>query len=397
MAEPLTLACVATEPAFIVRAPAAIVPLVVSYPVPLRVIDWPGTAVAGVTVIERNPIVKSKAASLVVRLMFTLWTPSPMEAGILNLNGTRAAVLPEVGIAVIPGEVAFSAAVAPIVTLVAPTMVSPGSKSTKSTVTVDPGFELVDRGVAPAFCVNTVVLTSLIPLLSVTQTYPPALVPEPRVIVPEKTPVESIVPDPLNATPPAPVVGGVVACGFNRILQSSQLVLNPPPVTVNVAPRAAVVGLNFVNAVIADNVEVIAVVSVDDFTVNVPVVLLAVCAACLTFGLTIPAACVNVITTSAPTVAELAAIPSSPVLAVLSMSGTVMVTARPSTVTSEALFNRPAVPDPPVITEAFNLTAEAAIDDGTVNFEPNVTVSVPPTGIADIPAPPVAPVTVIVY
>jgi hypothetical protein len=202
-----------------------------------------------------------------------------MEAGILNLNGTRAAVLPEVGIAVIPGEVAFSAAVAPIVTLVAPTMVSPAKKSTKSTVTVDPGFELVDRGVAPAFCVNAVVLTSLIPLLSVTQTYPPALVPEPRVIVPAKTPVESIVPDPLNATPPAPVVGATAACGFNRILQSSQLVLNPPPVTVNVAPRAAVVGVNLVNFEIAVNADVIAVVSTEDLTVNVPVVLAAVCAA----------------------------------------------------------------------------------------------------------------------
>jgi hypothetical protein len=251
---------------------------------------------------------------------------------------------------------------------------------------------------------KAVVLTQLYPVLSVIQTYPPALVPELRRIVPEKTPVESMVPDPLNATPPAPVVGAVVAevvsfCGFNRILQSSQLVLNPPPVTVTVAPRAAVVGVNLVNDVIALNVEVIAVVSTEDLTVNVPVVPEVVCAACLTFGLTMPAAWVNVITTLPPVLplvlSELAPIPSSPVPAVLSMSGTVMVTARPSTVTEEALFNRDAVPVPPVTTAAFNLIAEAAIDDGTVNLEPNVTVIVPPTGMADISAAP--PVTVIVY
>jgi hypothetical protein len=43
------------------------------------------------------------------------------------------------------------------------------------------------------------------------------------------------------------------------------------------------------------------------------------------------------------------------------------------------------------------LTAEAAMDDGTVNLVPNATVMVPPTGIAPIPAPPTAPVTTIVY
>jgi len=278
MAARLTLACVVTAPAFIVKAPAAIVPLDESYPVPLRVIDWPGTAVAGVTVMERNPIVKSKLASLVARLKFTLWTPSPMEAGILNLNGTREVVEPVPGIAVIPGEVAFSAAIAPIVTLATPVMVSAGSKSTRSTVTVDPGLEVVDVGVAPAFCTKAVVLTSLIPLLSVIQTYPPALVEELKRIVPAKTPDESIVPDPLNATPPAPVVGAVPFCGLNRILQSSQLVLNPMPVTVTVAPRAAVVGVNFEFFEIAVNDDVIAVVSAEDFTVNVPVVLAAVCA-----------------------------------------------------------------------------------------------------------------------
>jgi hypothetical protein len=268
-------------------------------------------------------------------------------------------------------------------------------------VTVEPGFDVVALGVAPAFWVKDVVLTWLNPALSVIQTYPPALVPEPKTTVPAKTPVESMVPDPLNATPPAPVVGATAACGFNRILQSSQLVLNPPPVTVNVAPRAAVDGVNLLNDVIALNDDVIAVVSTEDFTVNVPVVLAAVCAACLTLGLTMPAACVNVITTLAPVeppvLSELAPIPSSPVPVAVSMSGTVMVTARPSTVTDEALFNRPAAPVPPVTTVAFSLIAEAAIDDGTVNLEPNVTVKVPPTGIPDIPAPSATPVTVIVY
>jgi hypothetical protein len=56
-------------------------------------------------------------------------------------------------------------------------------------------------------------------------------------------------------------------------------VLNPPPVTVNVAPRAAVVGVNLLNDVIAFNDDVIAVVSAEDFTVKVPVVEDAVCAA----------------------------------------------------------------------------------------------------------------------
>jgi hypothetical protein len=80
------------------------------------------------------------------------------------------------------------------------------------------------------------------------------------------------------------------------------------------------------------------------------------------------------------------------------MSGTVIVTTRPETVTSEAEFNRPAIPPvPPVTTEAFNLTAELGIDAGTVNLLPNVTVKVSPTAIADIPAPPDTPVTVIVY
>jgi len=79
------------------------------------------------------------------------------------------------------------------------------------------------------------------------------------------------------------------------------------------------------------------------------------------------------------------------------MSGTVIVTAFPLIVTALASFNRPAVPEPPVITAAFNLTAEVAIADGTVILLPNVTVKVPPTGIAEIPAPSRTPVTVIVY
>jgi hypothetical protein len=50
---------------------------------------------------------------------------------------------------------------------------------------------------------------------------------------------------------------------------------------------------------------------------------------------------------------------------------------------------------PPLTTVAFSLTSEVAIDEGTVNLLPNVTVMVPPTGIAVIPPDP--PETAIVY
>ena len=119
-------------------------------------------------------------------------------------------------------------------------------------------------------------LTWATPIESVIQTYPPALVPALTRIVPAKTPSASIVPDPLYATPPAPVVGAVPACGLKRILQSSQLAVNPPPVISITAPRTPpVVGANLVNDVIAVWVfAATAVVSSEDFTVNVPVVAL---------------------------------------------------------------------------------------------------------------------------
>ena len=79
------------------------------------------------------------------------------------------------------------------------------------------------------------------------------------------------------------------------------------------------------------------------------------------------------------------------------MSGTVIVTARPETVTTEGSFKYPGCwAVPPLTTVAFNLIAEVAIDDGTVNLLPNVTVMVPPTGIAVIPVPDVVPETAIV-
>ena len=80
------------------------------------------------------------------------------------------------------------------------------------------------------------------------------------------------------------------------------------------------------------------------------------------------------------------------------MSGTVIVTALPTMVTVSASFKYPAVPagDPPLTTVAFNLMSVVAIDDGTVNLLPNVTVMVPPTGIAVIPSEE-EPVTAIVY
>ena len=199
-----------------------------------------------------------------------------------------------------------------------------------------------------------------------------------------------MVPEPLLATPPAPVVGAGAFCGFKRILQSAQVAAYPPPVTVTVAPRAAVDGVNFVNAVIAVCVEAVtAVVSAEVLTVRVldavPVELPS--APCATFGLTIPAACVNVMTKSAPMPlpAKVAPIPWSPFPAVSSKSGTVMVTARPSTVTALAETSRPAFPGFETV-DAFSLIAEVAIADGTVYLEPNVTVIVPPTGTAVIPA-----------
>jgi len=105
----LTIAAVVIVPAFIVKSPMGIVPLAV-YPVPLRVIDWPGTAVAGVTVIERNPINKSNVADLVgtppaISLTTILWVPAPMLAGILNLSGFNVVVLPPGWSAVAPAVI----------------------------------------------------------------------------------------------------------------------------------------------------------------------------------------------------------------------------------------------------------------------------------------------------
>jgi hypothetical protein len=80
------------------------------------------------------------------------------------------------------------------------------------------------------------------------------------------------------------------------------------------------------------------------------------------------------------------------------MSGTVKVTARPTTLTTEGSFKYPAFcAVPPLTTVAFNLIAVVAIVDGTVNLLPNVTVMGPPTGIAVIPPPAEPPETAIVY
>jgi len=240
----------------------------------------------------RKEAVKSKFADLVAvasadvpaSVITTLWTPTPRLGGNMNLSGVKLDVAPAVEVAValpvdrsIAGSKALKAV--PLIVIAEVAIVDEMLKSTRSTVIVEPGFVVVALGVAPAFCTKAVLLTLLCPALSVIQTYPPNLVPELRRIVPVKTPSASIVPEPLNATPPAPVVGAVTVasfCGFKRILQSAQVALKPPPVTVTVAPRAAVVGVNFENAVIAVNVDVMAVPSKEDFTVNVPVVLEAV-------------------------------------------------------------------------------------------------------------------------
>jgi hypothetical protein len=72
------------------------------------------------------------------------------------------------------------------------------------------------------------------------------LVLEEVTIVPVKTPFASIEPEPLLL-----VVGTTALCGFIRILQSAQLAVNPLPVTVIVAPRAAVEGVNVTDLVTA--------------------------------------------------------------------------------------------------------------------------------------------------
>jgi hypothetical protein len=102
--------------------------------------------------------------------------------------------------------------------------------------------------------------------------YPPALVDELRSTVPVNSPSALIEPDPLNVVPPAPVVGAVPFWGLKRILQSSQVLANPPPVTAISAARIPDDGVNLTNDVKSVmDAAVTAVVSVDVFTVNVPV------------------------------------------------------------------------------------------------------------------------------
>ena len=234
--------------ALAVRAPRStvlpsIVPDLVK-PVPLMVIDWPGAAVAGTTVRARETTSRLKFAAFKAEptsVMVTLWVPTLVAAGTTNLKGVSEEVLPLLLTAVTPVR---SAVVSPpIFTAPGSEKVSKAVKSTRSTVTVPPGEAVVDRGVAPAFWTKAVVAFSLTPAESVTQTNPPAEVLESRVIVPENTPLASTEPDPLKSVPPAPVVGAVTFWGFSLILQSVQLAVNPPPVTVTVAPRAAVDGV----------------------------------------------------------------------------------------------------------------------------------------------------------
>lgn len=232
---------------------------------------------------DRKETVKSKTAALAVptpeSVIDTLWTPTPRLGGNMNLSGVKVDVAPVERVAVaLPVDRAIAGLKAlravPLTVISAAVMSAEALKSVRSTVTVEPGVDVVDLGVAPAFCTNAVELTLLIPALSVIQTYPPALVPAPKRIEPVKTPSASIVPEPLSATPPAPVVGATEFCGLRRILQSAQVALKPPPVTVTVAPRAAVVGVNFVNRVISvidDSIAVAAVRSVEEWTFNVPV------------------------------------------------------------------------------------------------------------------------------
>ena len=122
---------------------------------------------------------------------------------------------------------------------------TPPSKSTKSTVTVEPGLTEIARGVAPAFCTHSEELALELLSESVTHTKPPTLVPESTTIVPEKTPLASMEPDPC-----APVVGAALSCGLSLMVQVVQLLWNPPPVTVTVVPLAAVDGEKLTKLVI---------------------------------------------------------------------------------------------------------------------------------------------------
>jgi hypothetical protein len=67
--------------------------------------------------------------------------------------------------------------------------------------------------------------------------------------VPENTPLASITPVPRDA----PVVGAIEVseCVLRRITQVVQLAVIPPPVTVTVEPRVAVVGVKLTKLVIA--------------------------------------------------------------------------------------------------------------------------------------------------
>ena len=148
--------------------------------------------------------------------------------------------------------------------------------------------------------------------------------------VPENTPLASIAPD-----PSLPVVGVTEFWGLNLILQSEQFLANPLPDTVTTVPRAPEVGLKVTFLVIAVNaVEDTAVVSAEVFTDNLLLAGVVRSAAWDWLGFCIPAACRKVRVKEAPA-PEL--IPLSPLdTDGVSISGTVMVTARPEMVTAPA-------------------------------------------------------------
>ena len=133
----------------------------------------------------------------------------------------------------------------PTVTLVVVFITAVGVKSNRSTLTVDPPFAVDERGTALALWKKMVSLTCDMPAESVTQTNPPTEVADVSVMVPENTPLASMEP-----VPTGPEVGATTFCGLNLIVQVVQLAVNPPPVTVTVAPRAADEGVKFTKPVI---------------------------------------------------------------------------------------------------------------------------------------------------
>jgi hypothetical protein len=222
-------------------------------PLPLTVIVCPTTAVAGEAVITMGVTSKLNVADSVPSVIVTTWVPVGIVFGTTNLWGVSGTVVP------VDGRVraVLVAAVVPTVELVLVLITADPVKSVRSTLTVPPGVALALRGVAPAFWAKVVALAFPTPAASTTQTY---CAPEPwffvvaeTMKVPENRPEASMAPLPSKTVDELaePVVGAVTFCGLSLMLQTVQLAVKPPPVTVTVPPLAAVLGVKLTKLVIA--------------------------------------------------------------------------------------------------------------------------------------------------